>query len=433
MPAAGKFRWDRLGRGPTRAIVLTVAAVGALGVGIGTSAHAAPTSNDTIRIGVIAPFTGNESYIGPGLMTGVKAAVAQINAAGGVNGKKLSPFTVDDAGDPVTAVTAYRKMLSVDKPAVIIGSFSWTNAALLPLVGRTAVPDFMLGGMRQLNKVTKPYFWRPYPSDSQQGVAHAYYANSKGWKTAAFAYATTASAQTLKAPTRAAFVANGGKIVADVNLVPNASSYRSAILKLRSAKPEVVFFEMDPQTAGTFFRQASQFGFNTQTQWVGTDTEYSVEVFRALGSKLATTNLVFTSGALQGGRSGLIFRYWNKKVNNLSTPGISAANGYDAVLTAALAMQATGSTNGAVFNKKITQVSNPPGTRVYGFVQGKQLLARGKKINYEGVATSVDFDRWHNVIGPWGVFAFTKSGGFKTITTISARQIAAFARPVQKK
>lgn len=379
-----------------------------------------------VNLGVIAPFTGAESYIGPGLMTGVKAAMAEINAAGGVNGRKVSAFTADDAADPATAVPAYRKMLSVDKPDAVIGSFSWTNPALVPLVGRSKTPDFMFGGTTQLNNVSNPYFWRTQPSDNWQALTHAYYALSKGWKRGAFAYATTNSAQTLKGPTRAAYEAGGGQIVAANDIVPGASSYRSVILRLMAAKPDVVFFEMDPGTAGTFFRQAVQLGFNAKTQWIGTDTDYSADFFKAVGPQVATKNLVVTTGALQSGPPARIFNSWNKKVNNLSQPGLSAPYGYDAVITAALAMQAAKSTKGSAFNGKIEYVSGPPGTPVYDFRQGKKLLAQGKDINYEGVASSVDFNKTHNVIGPWGVYAFTNSGSFRLVTTITADQLGRF-------
>ncbi|MBI2776514.1 MAG: ABC transporter substrate-binding protein [Chloroflexi bacterium] len=386
-------------------------------------------SGEAIKIGVMGPFTGFASYVGPGLLTGVKAAIEQINAAGGVNGRMLSSFTADDAGDPATAVTAYRKMLSVDKPAVIIGSFSWTNPALLPLVGSTQVPDFMLGGTTQLNNVNNPYFWRTQPNDNWQAAAHAYYAISKGWKKGAFAYATTNSAQTLKIPTRAAYVGGGGTIVSESDLVPGATSYRSVILNLIAAKPDVVFFEMDPGTAGTFFRQAAQLGFNTKTQWIGTDTDYSIEFFKAVGADLATKNLVVTTGADQAGPPADTFALWNQKANNLTTPALSATYGYDAVITAALAMQAAGSTAGPDINNKILAVSSPPGTAVSDFAQGKTLLSQGQEINYEGVGSSVDFDQTHNVVGPWGVYKFTSTGSLELVTTLTAEQLAQFAGP----
>lgn len=381
-----------------------------------------------VNVGVIAPFTGSESYIGPGVMTGVKAAIAAINAAGGVNGVKLSAFTADDAADPATAVPAYRKMLSVDNPSVVIGSFSWTNPALLPLVGSTKTPDFMLGGTTQLNNVSNAYFWRTQPSDDWQALAQAYYAISKGWKRGAFAYATTNSAQTLKNPTKAAFEAGGGQIIAANDIVPGAASYRSAITRLMAAKPDVIFFEMDPGTAGTFFRQAVQLGFQSQTQWIGTDTDYSADFFKAVGPKVATTNLVVTTGALQEGPPAQIFNQWNKQVNNLSQPGLSAPYGYDAVVVAALAMEAAKSTSGSVYNAKVKEVSGPPGVAVYDFAQGKKLLAQGKDINYEGVASSVDFDKTNNVVGPWGVYAFTPSGDFKTVATVSGESLSQFSK-----
>ena len=395
----------------------------------GTAAPQASGSatKGTVKLGVIGPFTGAEAFNGPALMTGVKAAIAAVNAAGGVNGQRMTFIVADDVADPALAVPAYRKLLSVDKPNAIIGSFSWTNPTLLPLVGTTKVPDFMIGGTNQLNNVSNPYFWRTQPADKWQALAQTSYALSKGWKRGAYVYVTTNSAQTLKDPTVASYKGGGGKIVAGIDLVPGATSYRSAITQLIAAKPDVVFFEMDPGTAGTFFGQSVQLGFQFTTQWIGSDTNYSLGFFKTVGPQVATTNLVITNGALQAGPPAKVYAKWNKQVNNLTQPELNAPQAYDAVIVAALAMEAAGSTVGADYNAKISTVSGPPGVKVYDFAQGKKLLAQGKDINYEGVASSVDFDKTHNVVGPWGVFTFTQSGSFKTVKTVSAEALAKFA------
>jgi branched-chain amino acid transport system substrate-binding protein len=410
------------------ATIGALAMVSSAGFGVTGHVSAAPSRqfHGTVKIGVIGAFTGNEGFLGPDLMTGVKTAAAEINAAGGILGKKVVFTSADDAGDAVDAVPAFRKMVSVDKPAAIIGPFSMTGPAVMPLIRQNQVPTFQIGGTTQLDHTRVNYFWRANASDDQEGTADAYWAIHQHYKTAAFAYTTDASASTLEAPTRSAYVHNGGKVVITANLVPDASSYRSDILKIMAAHPQVVFFQQDPQTAGTFFNEVAQLGFDTKTHWIGTDVEFSSDVFKALGSKIATTNMVFTNNSLQNGAATKAFIKRYQSLYHTKVAAVAAPEGYDSVIVAALAMQKAGSIQGAKWNRDIMAVSNPPGTKVYTFAQGKRLLAQHKKINYEGVGSSVDFNQYHNVIGPFGVYHFSTSGSILPTANITSAKLEHF-------
>ena len=383
----------------------------------------------TITVGVFGDFTGSESFLGPDLTKGVATAVAAINASGGVLGKKLTYVTADDAGDPVDAIPALRKLLSVNQPNFVVGPFSDIETAMVPIIKASTVPIIVQGGSTQLDKITAPYFWRTNTSDDQEGSADAYWAIHNHWLRAAFAYTTAAGASTLMDPTRAAYEAHGGKVVVTENLVPDQSSYRSQILQIMAAHPQVVFFQQDPQTAGTFFSEVAQLGFDSKTEWLGTDVEFSSDVFKAIGPTVATTNFQFTNNSLESSPASRYFQAWYQKVNHSSTPALAAPQGYDAVVVAALAMVAAHSTQGAVFNKYILKVANPPGRPVYSFAQGAALLKKGIKINYSGVSSTVDFNKYHNVVGPFGVYKFNKMGGFIQVGQISSQANAKFFTP----
>jgi ABC-type branched-subunit amino acid transport system substrate-binding protein len=417
-------RWRSL-LASTAGLALTAAAVISSVAGGPVQAKA---FKGIVKFGVVAGFTGYEGFLGPDLMTGANDAAAQINAAGGINGYKLVFTTADTAGDPVDAIPAFRKMISVTKPAAIIGPFSNSGVAVLPIIAANHTPVFELGGTTQLNNVTIPYFWRTNTSDNQEGTADAYWAIHNHWMRAAFAYTTAASAQTLMAPTRAAYTKHGGKIVATVNLVPDASSYRSEILQLLQAHPQVIFFQQDPQTAGTFFTEAAQLGLDSQVHWIGTDVEFSSDVFKALGPKIATTNMVFTNNSLSDNKAQTIFIQWYKKLYHTSLPAVAAPQAYDAVITAALAMVAAHSFSGPAVNSKILYVANPPGIPVYSYAQGLALLKQGKKINYEGVGSTVDFNSHHSVTGPFGVYEFSKNGTIVPVANISSITLENFSK-----
>ncbi|MCL6597089.1 MAG: ABC transporter substrate-binding protein [Firmicutes bacterium] len=399
------------------ALASAALAVGAVGApSLAGSSHRA--SGPPIPVGFMGPFTGFISFDGPDELTGVKAAVAEINAAGGVLGRPLQVFQADSASDPVDAVPAFRKLLSVDHIVAEFGPTSNAGPALIPIATKAQVPIFIQGGTTALNHETDPYFFRTTPADSVQGTAMAYWAIHEHWMTAALVFTTASSAQTLVAPIEQAYQRHGGKILANIAVVPQASSYRSEVLRLVQAKPQVVFYQLDPQTAGTFFSEVNQLGFDAQTHWIGSNIESTTDVYKAVGAKTATTNNYMTNGALENDPAATVFNTWNKKVNHLSAPANLAPEEYDAVIVAALAMDLAGTTKGSVWVKDVTRVSNPPGIPVYSYAQGLKLLREGKKINYQGAASTVDFNQWHNVVGPFSVYVWGPNEQLKAIATI---------------
>jgi hypothetical protein len=74
--------------------------------------------------------------------------------------------------------------------------------------------------------------------------------------------------------------------------------------------------------------------------------------------------------------------------------------------------------------KVMTQVTNPPGTECYSYADCLRLLKASKKINYTGATGAIDYDRYHNVFGPYGAFRVALSGQEDQVTLLSAAQLA---------
>src|SRR5207248_9051052 len=74
---------------------------------------------DTIKIGALGPITGPAAYIGLGGRDGMNLAVKEINAAGGVNGRKLQIVFEDDTHSPTKALAAVKKLIDQDNTFAI--------------------------------------------------------------------------------------------------------------------------------------------------------------------------------------------------------------------------------------------------------------------------------------------------------------------------
>ncbi len=395
----------------------------------GNPAHASLGSRfagkTPIVLGELLPFTGPNALRGKDMQLGYNLAVNTVNAAGGVMGRPLKLRGEDTASDPADAVAAAHKVINVDGAQEIVGPATITGPAILPIAAQSKVPEILVGGSTQLDKDTNPYYFRTSPSDSQQGVAMAYYALHRGWKTGALVFTEQPAAQTLKAPIAAAFQRHGGKIVSTVDIVPGQSSYRSEIQRIFANHPQVVFTQLDEQTAGVLLPETQQMG-DLKVPWLGTNLLDTSDFYKAVGQQIATSVVYATQGAASGGIGFSNYLRLYKKAYHTSVIANLSQDCYDSVILMALAMDYAHSTNGAAVDRAITKISNPPGIKVGNYGRGMRLINRHQKINWEGAATSDDFNRYHNVFGPFAVLKFQSNGVPKTIATIPAKALGKF-------
>lgn len=402
------------------------------GSGQGTTSNSSNTSASTggntsgnLVIAVAAPFSGNESFIGPRFLNGVKVAVQEINANGGILGKQLKIVTADTAGDPVDAVPAISQIISTQHPVAMIGPSSLTITSVINQLNSEHLVTDTLGGTTQLDKMNFPYIFRTTPSDSQLGVAMAYYGNQKGYKKAALAFTSDDAAQTLVPPIQQAVTSHGGQIVANVQLAPDQSSYRSEIEKIIASKPDVVYTQMDPQTAGTFVSEWEQLG-GGNIPFIGSDVTAAADFQKAVTSAWSAQHLTSIQGSTVGGPAATEYAKFYGKVFNGQQPVTLSNDAYDGMNIIALAMLEAKSTDPSVYVKDIVKVANGPGTNVYDFKTGATDIANGKAINYQGAGGPDDFNEYHNVTGAFEAVQNNGSGKDKTLGQITPQELLGY-------
>ena len=142
--------------------------------------------SNVIKIGVIAPLTGNYAQYGTAVKDGVELKVNEINKAGGINGKKIELIIADSKGDVQESVNAFKKMVSQDKVSVVSGEVvSATSQAISGLAQQAKVP--LISATATSLDVTKgkDFVFRTTFTDPYQGIATAKYAKTKGVKSIA--------------------------------------------------------------------------------------------------------------------------------------------------------------------------------------------------------------------------------------------------------
>lgn len=141
-----------------RTITTLAAALAVLGALLSPiSARAADgVTDDTVTIGAFGPITGPAAYIGLGARDGSNLAVKEINAAGGVNGRKLRVLFEDDAHSPSRALAAVKKLVDQDKVFMIV-SLAGSNSTVgaIDFVKQRQIPMYV--SIASAPPVTQPF------------------------------------------------------------------------------------------------------------------------------------------------------------------------------------------------------------------------------------------------------------------------------------
>lgn len=420
-----KQKWGRLGG--TRMMVVLAMALSVVGAGLstGTAGASGKRKLAPLVVGSIFPYTGPKALLSTWGGHGVAVGIYEVNQAGGVLGHKLKSATVDDAADSVDVLPAFRKLM-LNHPSVIIGPFSPTIEGVINQFQANNVVDFMVGGLTTLDTMKQKFVFRTSSSDSNEAIAMAYYAISKGWKTASFIFDNSANSQGFIPPLKAAFEALGGTVQQNITLTPGQSSYSSELTQAFANKPAVIFDSMDTQTAATLFTNGQQLGYMS-TPWIGDDLQSAPQgAYAKSFGPTASTNLIAALPATPSTANSAYNHFLSDYQSVWRTTSIlpTTFNEYDSIVLSALAMTLAKSTNPKVWVKDVTKVSNPPGVVCGTYKSCLVLLAHHKKINYNGAAGNDDFNQYHNVFSGFQMLGFDASLNNVLRTYVTPQQLA---------
>jgi len=198
----------------------------------------------TYKIGVMLPLTGDGAAYGLPLQASAKIALDEINAKGGVNGRKLEAVYEDSKCNPKDGNAAAQKLINVDKVKVILGgACSGETLGAAPIANDNKV--VMVSPSATSPDITAKggdFVFRLAPSDAYAGVVASDYAySSLKAKKAAVISETTDYAQGLRTVFKEKFAGLGGQIVADETYNPEDTDFRTQVTKVKAANPDVIY------------------------------------------------------------------------------------------------------------------------------------------------------------------------------------------------
>lgn len=232
------------------------------------------TSDNAINVGAIMPLTGELAAYGEPVKRGMELAAQEINAAGGIDGRKLSLRFEDDFADPTTAVGAFNKLVDQYKVPMILGPLtSGASMATAPVAERRRVVQLStMAGTVDL-KFAGDYVFRVFASNELQSnyISNAAVDILKA-KTAAILYINNSYGQNSKQIIEKAFPARGGKIVDIESYDEGDTDFKTQLVKIKQANPDLIFAPAYWKEGATILKQAKELGITVH--FLGEDSWY---------------------------------------------------------------------------------------------------------------------------------------------------------------
>ena len=200
--------------------------------------------SNTVTIGAVFPLSGSVAFYGNESRDGALLAIEQINASGGLLGKKLALLAEDDEGAAEKAANAFTKLTDRDKVSFVLGSS--TSGATMAMTDLAQQKKVVLISPSATNiDVTKAgdFVFRACFIDPFQGVVGADFAyDTLSARRAAILYDAGADYNTgLAASFRDEFKKVGGQVVADEAYQSGDVDFNAQVTHIRAANPDVVY------------------------------------------------------------------------------------------------------------------------------------------------------------------------------------------------
>ena len=252
--------------------------------------------DDAYRIGVMESLTGAGETYGTVANQSKQMAADEINAAGGIDGRRLELVVEDSQCNAQSAITAYQKLTDVEGVRIILGtSCSGAMLGVAPLAEADGV--ILFSGLASNPDIAEAgdYIFRTQINDIEVGIATGNVLWADGIRTLATITEATDYAEGVRRTTVEQFERLGGTVVAAERFGPEVTDFRSQLTKLFSAGPEALHIAPQSEfSAGTIVKQARELGYTgpiyAETISVGA-TALEVAGAAADGMKAITADL----------------------------------------------------------------------------------------------------------------------------------------------
>ncbi len=193
-----------------------------------------------LRLGVLTPLTGAGSFDGPRMLKAMQAVADEINAAGGLTGRKIELVVEDDETNPEAAVRAAQKLVNVDRVPVIMGTWaSAVTTAVAPVCWESRTFLTTVSGADSITHLPhQGYLIRTQPNNELQATKHAEFIIRHGAKRVFILAIQAPFAEPTRKYLTDTLTPKGAAVVGSLIYDKDKTSYRSEVDQALRGKPD---------------------------------------------------------------------------------------------------------------------------------------------------------------------------------------------------
>ncbi len=346
-------------------------------------------------------------------------AVQHVNAAGGVFGRPVETVVRDSTRDPAVAVEEARRMIEEDGVHALVGPNSSANS--LPVAEQVAGPAGIpvispsAGSSLLTGAADSDFFFRATLSDDAHGPVLADVTRGRGFTNVGLVYRDDAWGRSLFESFERAWA---GELKA-VLLPAGQTTFLPELRETASGGAEALIVLTFEAEAAIVTREAVETGLYGRFVLGGAlkSPALAAAVGGALAGAYGTGSAALESPASRDWEAAFIAEYGN-------APAYAyVQETYDSTIALALAAQAAGSVDGTAIRDQLRGIGSGPGTVITpsaaGVAEALRILGEGGAVDYEGAATTMDWDDNGDLRrGHVGVWRFTDDGMAEDLYTV---------------
>ena len=318
-------------------VVAVVAVMAIVTVGAGCSSDSS-SSAKTLRVGLEAPLTGSLAELGQGMLNGAKQAATKLNAAGGVNGRKVEIVAIDDQGDPDAGVAAATAAIESGLDAIVGPYNSGAGLKTLPLYIEAGLVPLRLTSSDATAGLG--FTLQPMTSQIAPVATDALVKDLKATSVAMIVDDTAGYNKSAAEAMTASLGRAGVTITTTQTIVPGAASYTDEVAAALATNPDAVYVVTYFPEAGLIAQAIA--ATSTSAKCLADYGAYDNGYITAAGSATATCAVVGVPAPEEFPGSATLVAEYNAQF--ASAPGAWSPYTYDSVLVLADAITRAGGT-----------------------------------------------------------------------------------------
>ncbi|HRW12435.1 MAG TPA: ABC transporter substrate-binding protein [Syntrophomonas sp.] len=329
---------------------------------------------DTIKLGFLGAKTGSVANYGLPGEKGMKMAIEEINAKGGVLGKQLEGIYEDNKGESSEIANIATKYITQDKVVAMVGDpCTGLTKVAADIAQKSKIVIFSAGATGEGVVEIGDYVFRNTLLDKFAAPAVVdWMINKQGWKNIAVITSMNNGYSTALTPVfKEAIQAKGGKIVLEDSVNDGETDFTAQVTKLKNANADVLVFTGYYTEAALIMNEVQKKGLDIKL--VGGDGLYGQDLAK-LGQSAVEEKVILYCGFSSDQPSPETEKFitaYQAKYNE--DPDMFSAQYYDAVMILAKAMEEAQSTDPSVFKEKLAQLKDYPG------VSGKTTIREDRE------------------------------------------------------